>query len=67
MISSLPDKALRMLVDIARLAERFNNAFSKPSLVNLLSKDANQGPDLQCLLKVKEDLKFIIDFPGCEK
>ena len=41
MISSLPGKALRMLVDIARLAERFNNAFSKPSLVNMISKDAN--------------------------
>ena len=41
MISSLPGKALRTLVDIARLAERFNNAFSKPSLVNLISKDAN--------------------------
>ena len=25
LISSLPGKALRMLVDIARLAERFNN------------------------------------------
>ena len=35
MISSLPRKALRMLVDIAR------HAFSKPSLVNLISKDAN--------------------------
>ena len=33
MISGLPGKALRMLVDIARLA--------KPSLVNLISKDAN--------------------------
>ena len=52
MISSLPGKALRMLVDIARLAERFNmrsqskasrcqHAFSKPCLVNLISKDAN--------------------------
>ena len=27
MISSLPGKALRMLVDIARLAERFNKRF----------------------------------------
>ena len=31
----------RTHVDIARLAERLNNAFSKPSLVNLISKDAN--------------------------
>ena len=56
--SSLPGKALRTLVDIARLAvrtlvdiarlaERFDmrsqirHAFSKPSLENLISKDAN--------------------------
>ena len=36
LISSLPGKALRTLVDITRLA-----AFSRPSLVNLISKDAN--------------------------
>ena len=31
-----------MFVDIVRLAERFNMPrFSKPSLVNLISKDAN--------------------------
>ena len=37
-ISRLPGKA----VDIVRLAELFNLcAFSKPSLVNLTSKDAN--------------------------
>ena len=41
LISSLPGKVLRMLVDIARLAERFQHAFEKPSLVNLISKDAN--------------------------
>ena len=44
LISSLPDKALRTLVDIARLAEQsraIQQAFSKPSLVNLISKDAN--------------------------
>ena len=41
LISSLPGKALRTLVDIARLAERFNMTFSKPSLVNLISKDTH--------------------------
>ena len=41
LISSLPGKALRTHVDIARLAERCQHAFSKPSLVNLISKDAN--------------------------
>ena len=39
-MSSLPGKALRTPVDIVRLAERFNMHF-KPSLVNLISKDAN--------------------------
>ena len=34
LISSLPGKALRTHVDIARLAERCQHAFSKPSLVN---------------------------------
>ena len=41
LISSLPGKALRTLVDIVRLASRCQHAFSKPSLVNLISKDAN--------------------------
>ena len=41
LISSLPGKALRTHVDIARLAERCQHAFLKPSLVNLISKDAN--------------------------
>ena len=41
LISSLPGKALRMLVDIARLAERFYMRYQSPSLVNLISKDAN--------------------------
>ena len=36
LISSLPGKALSMFVDIARLAERFQHVFSKPSLVNLI-------------------------------
>ena len=35
----VPGKALRTLVDITRLAERY--AFSKPSLVNLISKDTD--------------------------
>ena len=40
LISSLPGKALKTLVDIARLAERFNMRFqSEPG--NLISKDAN--------------------------
>ena len=55
LISSLPGKASRTFVDIARLAELFNMR-SKPSLVNLISKDADLGPELQCLLKVKVDL-----------
>ena len=38
LISSLPGSALRMHVDIARLAERCQQAFSKPCLVNLISK-----------------------------
>ena len=44
LISSLPGKALRALrtlVDISRLAERCQQAFSKLSLVNLISKDTN--------------------------
>ena len=36
MISSLKDKALKKLADIARLAKRIN-MFSKRSLVNLIS------------------------------
>ena len=41
-ISSLPGKASRLLVDIARLAKQlFNMCSQKPSLVNLISKDAN--------------------------
>ena len=40
MISSLPGKALRILVDIVGLPA-IQHAFSKPSLVNLISKDAN--------------------------
>ena len=38
---SLPGKALRTLVDIARLAEPSQHAFSKTSLVNVISKVAN--------------------------
>ena len=41
LILSLPDTALRMLVDIARLAEPIQHMLSKPSLVNLISKDTN--------------------------
>ena len=41
LISSLPGKALRTLVDIARQASRCQQAFSKPCLVNLISKDMN--------------------------
>ena len=35
-----------------------------------LNKNAflcNQGPELQCLVRVKEDLKLSNDFSGCEK
>ena len=39
MISSLLGKALRTLVDIARLAERFN--MGSQSRASLISKDAN--------------------------
>ena len=39
MISSLPGKALRMHVDEACRAIQY--AFSKPGLVNLISKDVN--------------------------
>ena len=38
LISSLPGKASRKLVNIARLAEQFQHASSKSSLVNLISK-----------------------------
>ena len=41
LISSLPGKALRPLVDIARLASRCQQAVSKPCLVNLISKDTH--------------------------
>ena len=41
LISSLPGKALRTLVDIARQASRCQQAFSKPCLVNLISKDTH--------------------------
>ena len=41
LISSLSGKALRTLVDIARLAERFSMRSQRPSLVNLISKDTN--------------------------
>ena len=63
-ISSLPGKAQERLLNRQQ-------AFSKPSLVNLISslpgkasrmlvelvisKDANLAPELQCLLRVKED------------
>ena len=40
LISSLPGMASRMLVDVERLVEPFN-ILSKPSLVNLISKDSN--------------------------
>ena len=36
-ISSLPGKVLRTLVDIARLAERFDKRSQKPSMVNVIS------------------------------
>ena len=41
LISSLPGKVLRTLVDIATLGRAIQHAFSKPSLVNLISKDTN--------------------------
>ena len=41
LISSLPGKALRTHVDIARQASRCQHAFSKPCLVNLISKDTH--------------------------
>ena len=41
LISSLPGSALRTHVDIARQASRYQQAFSKPCLVNLISKDTN--------------------------
>ena len=41
LISSLPGSALRMLVDIARQASRCQHAFSKPCLVDLISKDTH--------------------------
>ena len=41
LISSLPGKALRMHVDIAQQASRCQHAFSKPCLVNLISKDTH--------------------------
>ena len=41
MISSLPGSALRTHVDIARQASRCQHAFSKPCLVNLISKDTH--------------------------
>ena len=40
-ISSLPGSALRTLVDIAWQASRCQQAFSKPCLVNLISKDTH--------------------------
>ena len=46
LISSLPGKALRMLLDIARLA------FSKLSLANLISKYANLGLQADSLFKL---------------
>ena len=41
LISSLPGKSLRTLVDITRQASRCQQAFSKPCLVNLISKDTH--------------------------
>ena len=41
LISSLPSSALRTLVDIARQASLCQQAFSKPCLVNLISKDTH--------------------------
>ena len=41
LISSLPGKALRTHVDIARLCQAIQHACSKPSLVILISKVAN--------------------------
>ena len=46
MIPCLLGKALRMRVDIARLAEQFNMPFSKSSLVNLITKDASDVSDV---------------------
>ena len=41
LISNLPGSALRTHVDIARQASRCQQAFSKPCLVNLISKDTH--------------------------
>ena len=41
LILSLPGLALRTHVDIARQASRCQHAFSKPCLVNLISKDTH--------------------------
>ena len=41
LISSLPGKALRTLIDIAKACRAIQYAFSKPSLVNLISKDTS--------------------------
>ena len=41
LISSLPGSSLRTHVDIARQASRCQHAFSKPCLVNLISKDTH--------------------------
>ena len=41
LISSLPGSPLRTLVEIARQASRCQQAFSKPCLVNLISKDTH--------------------------
>ena len=42
LVSSLPDKALITLVDIAR-SRASQHSFSKPILVDLISKDASSN------------------------
>ena len=41
LISKIPGSDLRMHVDIARQASRCQHKFSKPCLVNLISKDTH--------------------------
>ena len=62
LISSLPGKALRTLVEACRAIQ---HAFSKPSLVNLISKDANLVFYYQlshCFTFQTSDYGIIFDF-----
>ena len=59
MISSLPGKAENKLVDIARLAERFN-MFSKPGLVNNIKQ--REPGILFISVQATSDYDVIIDF-----